>query len=129
MDDDRIFDAVNVLLSMQNSDEGFASYEKVRGPSWLEYLNPSQVFGNIMIEYTYTECTTSVLLALKSFQNYYPEHRRAEIENAISGAVKFIYRQQLADGSFYGSWGICFTYAMFFAVESLSSVGETYKSR
>jgi lanosterol synthase len=30
---------------MQNPDGGFASYELVRGPSWVELLNPSEVFG------------------------------------------------------------------------------------
>ena len=30
---------------MQNRDGGFASYELVRGPSWLESLNPAEVFG------------------------------------------------------------------------------------
>lgn len=43
--DDRLFDAVDTLLTMQNRDGGFASYELVRGPSWLESLNPAEVFG------------------------------------------------------------------------------------
>jgi lanosterol synthase len=30
---------------MQNPDGGFASYELVRGPAWLEWLNPAEVFG------------------------------------------------------------------------------------
>jgi len=44
--DDRIFDCVNVLLSMQNSDGGFATYEKARGPALLEVINPAEVFGS-----------------------------------------------------------------------------------
>ena len=43
--DDRLFDTVDTLLTMQNRDGGFASYELVRGPSWLELLNPAEVFG------------------------------------------------------------------------------------
>ena len=34
------------LLSMQNSDGGFASYEDKRGGVMLELLNPSEVFGS-----------------------------------------------------------------------------------
>jgi lanosterol synthase len=45
VNDDRLFDAVDTLLTMQNPDGGFASYELVRGPSWVELLNPSEVFG------------------------------------------------------------------------------------
>ena len=30
---------------MQNVNGGFASYELIRGPGWLEWLNPAEVFG------------------------------------------------------------------------------------
>jgi lanosterol synthase len=43
--DERLCDAVDVMLSLQNSDGGFASYEKIRGPSFLEWINPAEVFG------------------------------------------------------------------------------------
>jgi lanosterol synthase len=43
--------------------------------------------------------------------------------------IKFIKSQQREDGSWFGSWGICFTYAGMFAIESLASVGETYVNR
>jgi lanosterol synthase len=46
--DERIFDAINILLSLQNSNGGFASYELQRGPEWLELLNPAQVFGTFL---------------------------------------------------------------------------------
>jgi hypothetical protein len=49
-------DAVNVILSFQNSDGGWASYENTRGGAWFELLNPAEVFGDIMIDYTYVEC-------------------------------------------------------------------------
>jgi lanosterol synthase len=49
--DDRLFDAVDTLLTMQNRDGGFASYELVRGPSWLELLNPAEVFGKSVPTY------------------------------------------------------------------------------
>lgn len=41
----RLCDAVDVMLSLQNSDGGFASYEKIRGPAFLEWINPAEVFG------------------------------------------------------------------------------------
>lgn len=36
-------DAVDVILSMQNADGGFASYELIRGAQFLELLNPAEV--------------------------------------------------------------------------------------
>lgn len=41
-------------------------------------------------------------------------------------AVKYIRAIQGPDGLWLGSWGICFTYATMFSLESLSLVGETY---
>lgn len=36
------------LLSMRNSDGGFATYETKRGGKLLELLNPSEVFGKVV---------------------------------------------------------------------------------
>ena len=77
---ERLQNAVDVLLTMQNSDGGFASYEPIRGSKELEWLNPAEVFGNIMIEYSYPECTTAVLLGLTTFRKYFCAYRRNEIE-------------------------------------------------
>lgn len=43
--DQRLCNAVDVMLSLQNSNGGFASYEKIRGPAFLEWINPAEVFG------------------------------------------------------------------------------------
>ena len=43
--DRRIFDSVDTLLTLQNPSGGFASYELIRGSSWLEQLNAAEVFG------------------------------------------------------------------------------------
>jgi len=44
---ERMCDAVDVMLTLQNPNGGFASYELVRGPQWLELLNPAEVFGSL----------------------------------------------------------------------------------
>ncbi|EIW79190.1 terpene synthase [Coniophora puteana RWD-64-598 SS2] len=126
LEDRRLFDAVDVLLTMQNGNGGFASYELVRGPKWLEWLNPAEVFGDIMIEFCYPECTTSVITSLSIFRKHYPAYRAAEIEKTIKHAIVYLHKVQKAEGGWVGSWGICFTYATMFACESLSLVGETY---
>ncbi|OAP05056.1 hypothetical protein AXX17_AT3G32130 [Arabidopsis thaliana] len=46
----------------------------------------------------------------------------------IAKAVKYIESLQMADGSWYGNWGVCFIYATFFAVRGLVAAGKTYQS-
>ncbi|KAF1346147.1 squalene/oxidosqualene cyclase [Delphinella strobiligena] len=124
--DERIYQAIDVLLTMQNPSGGCSSYEPPRGSERLEYLNAAEVFGRIMVEYDYPECTTAVVTALSLFTSLYPNYRRQEISAFKQRALEYIRRSQRPDGSWYGSWGICFTYAGMFALESLASVGEKY---
>ncbi len=126
--DERIEDAIDTLLTLQNASGGFASYEPTRGSEFLEYLNAAEVFGRIMIEYDYPECTTAVVTAYSLFSEYYPDYRAEDIAKSKTRALDYIRKAQRADGSWYGSWGICFTYAGMFALESLASVGETYEN-
>uniref|UniRef100_A0A8D2PJJ2 Terpene cyclase/mutase family member n=1 Tax=Zosterops lateralis melanops TaxID=1220523 RepID=A0A8D2PJJ2_ZOSLA len=123
---ERLFDAVNVLLSMKNSDGGFATYETKRGGHLLELLNPSEVFGDIMIDYTYVECTSAVMQALRHFQSQFPEHRAEEIRETLQKGLDFCRKTQRADGSWEGSWGVCFTYGTWFGLEAFASMQHTY---
>src|SRR5437773_9397799 len=108
---------------MQNADGGFASYEISRGPSVLELLNPAEVFDRIMIEYSYPECSAAVLKSLCRFHHHFPWYRAVDIQAAVSRARDFILLSQRPDGSWYGSWAVCFTYAIWFAVDALAAVG------
>lgn len=46
----------------------------------------------------------------------------------VSSALSWINSVQRVDGSWFGSWAICFTYATMFALESLSLAGQTYEN-
>ena len=48
--------------------------------------------------------------------------------NCLQKAIKYLHKAQQPHGGWIGSWGICFTYAAQFALESLSLVGETYET-
>lgn len=122
---ERMHDSIDLLLTMQNPGGGFASYETINGPALLELINPAEVFGDIMIEYAYPECTTSVVTALLKFTKI-DDYRKDDISKCVDSAVTYILRAQRDDGSWFGSWAICFTYATMFAVESLMLAGHTY---
>lgn len=142
----RLYDAVNILLLMQNDTGGYntalaalailmntylknlaypryATCEKTRGWHFFEWFNASEVFGEIMIDYDYVECTSSALQALCLFREMFPEHRKTEVTSAIKRATDFMMSIQLDDGSWEGMWGICFTYGTWFGVEGLVDAG------
>ncbi|KAI1165151.1 terpenoid cyclases/protein prenyltransferase alpha-alpha toroid [Nemania serpens] len=126
LDDERIFDAVDTLLTYQNKSGACSSYEPTRGSEMLEALNAAEVFGKIMVEYDYVECTTAVVTALSLFKQHWPDHRSKEIDAFVKRSVAWIKTAQQPDGSWYGNWAICYTYATMFALESLKSIGEKY---
>lgn len=125
---ERLQKAVNLILSFQGKDGGWASYEKRRAPFWIEALNPSEIFGEIMVDYPYTECSSSSIQGLDKYRKAFPNDRRGEIDLAIRNGIAFIKGQQEADGSWYGSWGVCYTYATWFALEALACEGLNYKN-
>ncbi|KAJ7534662.1 hypothetical protein O6H91_13G104400 [Diphasiastrum complanatum] len=124
----RLYDCVNVILSYQNPNGGVATYELARSYSWLELLNPAETFGDIVIDYTCVECTSACVQALAAFKTRYPKHRSKEIETAINKGCMYIKNVQSPDGSWYGSWGVCFTYGTWFGIMGLVASGETYSS-
>ncbi|KAK7379933.1 hypothetical protein VNO78_32190 [Psophocarpus tetragonolobus] len=124
---EHLCDAVNLILSLQNKNGGFASYELTRSYAWLEKINPAETFEDIMIDYQYVECTSSVIQSLVLFTQKYSWHRRNEIETCIAKATKYIESIQLADGSWYGSWGICYTYGTWFGIKGLITAGKRYQ--
>lgn len=124
IDAERLYDAVNVILTLQNEDGGWATYENNRGFGWFEQLNPSEVFGDIMIDYSYVECSMASLTALADFQEKFPNHRSKEIQFSLHRGAEFMKSIQRDDGSWYGSWACCFTYGCWFGIEGLIKAGE-----
>lgn len=88
-------------------------------------MNPSEVFGDIMIDYSYVECTSACVTALLAFSKSLPSYRTYEVKNAIVSGAEFVKTIQRDDGSWYGSWGVCFCYGTWFGIECLTAAGET----
>lgn len=122
---ERLEKSVDLILFSQNEDGGWSEYERARGGTSLERLNAAEVFGDIMIGYSYAECTSACIQSLKTFLGHRPDYRRTEIETAIESGAQFIESRQRVDGGFYGGWGVCFTYGTWFAIEGLLAAGRS----
>ena len=117
---ERLRRAADVLLTLQNPDGGWATYENNRGYGWYEALNPSEVFGDIMIDYSYVECSTASIGALVAFRDGVDAAYRApQVAAALRRGRQFILGIQRDDGSWYGSWACCFCYGIWFGIEGL----------
>uniref|UniRef100_A0A0E0J0U2 Terpene cyclase/mutase family member n=1 Tax=Oryza nivara TaxID=4536 RepID=A0A0E0J0U2_ORYNI len=111
-----------------NKDGTLSSAESKRTTPWVEFINPSESFRNIIVDYPYVECTSSLIQALILFKGVHPGYRREEIDRIIKNGVLFIEKKQKNDGSWYGSWAVCFTYATFFAIKGLVAAGRTFQN-
>ncbi|HUU03062.1 MAG TPA: terpene cyclase/mutase family protein [Myxococcota bacterium] len=123
IDEDLLADSVKLILSFQNGDGGWSSYERQRGGAWLELLNPSQVFGDIMVDYSYVECTSACMQALVRAKTRFAGRFDAKIDRALRRGADFIKKRQRADGSWEGSWAVCFTYGTWFGTWGLLAAG------
>lgn len=113
---------------MQNPDGGIATYELSRSYPWLEIVNPAETFGDIVIDYPYVECTSAVIQALAAFKKLYPGYRKEEVDHCIRKGASYIEKIQAADGSWYGSWGVCFTYGTWFGVKGLLAAWRSFNN-
>ena len=80
----------------------------------VQKFNPAETFGDIMIDYDYVELSSACITGLAAFRRAHPRHRAQEIQAALSNGRKFVLKDQRPDGSWYGSWGVCFTYGAWF---------------
>ncbi|CAD5333218.1 unnamed protein product [Arabidopsis thaliana] len=126
MEVERLYDAVNMLLYMESKNGGISIWEAASGKKWLEWLSPIEFIEDTILEHEYLECTGSAIVVLARFMKQFPGHRTEEVKKFITKGVKYIESLQIADGSWYGNWGICFIYGTFFAVRGLVAAGNTY---
>jgi lanosterol synthase len=115
--------AAAFILSRQNADGGFGTYERRRASGILEWINPSEMYGACMTERSYVECTGSCLAALAHFRAAYPNVTAGRVNRAVAAAIRFLRRSQRADGAWPAFWGVYYTYSIFHAVKGLRAAG------
>lgn len=119
--------AVRFLLSRQNDDGGFGTYERRRAGGLLEGINPSEMYGSCMTERSYLECTASSLRGLSAARIRHGADWPAQLQTAVGDAIlrgqALLWAAQRSDGSWPGFWGINFTYAILHVVKAMRATG------
>jgi squalene-hopene/tetraprenyl-beta-curcumene cyclase len=107
--------ALSWLVSMQNRDGGWASFDKNCNKEFLTYVPFAD--HNAMIDPSTTDITARVLEALSA--NGYDLS-----SDVVRRGVAFIRRLQKTDGTWYGRWGCNYIYGTWLALSGLRAAGE-----
>jgi squalene-hopene/tetraprenyl-beta-curcumene cyclase len=107
--------AVQWLLGMQSSDGGWAAFDVDN--NWQVLSKVPFADHNAMLDPTCPDITGRVLEALCR-RGYPREHP------AIERAVEYLLTHQKSDGSWYGRWGVNYTYGTFLALRGLRASGS-----
>ncbi len=106
--------AVNWLLAMQNSDGGWAAFDRNINKQVLTKVPFAD--HNAMLDPSCPDITARVLEALAHYG-----HRVGRPH--VDAAVRFIARTQEADGSWFGRWGVNYVYGTWQVLAGLAAVG------
>lgn len=108
--------AVNWLLAMQSRDGGWAAFDADN--NWQFLSDVPFADHNAMLDPACPDITGRVLESLAA-QGVNHQHR------AVRRGVEYLVRNQEADGSWYGRWGVAYIYGTCFALRGLAASGES----
>jgi squalene-hopene/tetraprenyl-beta-curcumene cyclase len=107
--------ALDWLLAMQSKDGGWAAFDVDN--NWGILTHVPFADHNAMLDPTCADITGRTLeaLAVNGFNRNHAACRRG---------IDYLIRTQLADGSWYGRWGVAYIYGTCFALRGLRAMGE-----
>jgi squalene-hopene/tetraprenyl-beta-curcumene cyclase len=108
--------ALNWLLSMQSKDGGWAAFDVDNNWQFLSQVPFAD--HNAMLDPTCPDITGRVLEGLCA-HGYNRSHQ------SVRRGVEYLVRNQEADGSWYGRWGVAYIYGTCFALRGLAAAGES----
>jgi squalene-hopene/tetraprenyl-beta-curcumene cyclase len=107
--------ALDWLLAMQSKDGGWAAFDVDNNWEILTYVPFAD--HNAMLDPTCADITGRTLEALAA--NGFDRD-----SSACRRAIDYLVRTQLADGSWYGRWGVAYIYGTCFALRGLRAMNE-----
>ena len=126
--DSRVRLAADFIVRCQNHDGGFGSFEAKRTRANLDWINPSEIFGESTTETSFPECTGSSLAALGEalprLRAMDPQSELvARVERALARGEAFLRKAQRPDGAWPGNWGVGDVYGTWFGIRGLRAAG------
>jgi sporulenol synthase len=107
---------IQYLLSMQNDDGGWASFEKNVTKGYHQFI-PIQGGEFLIADPSTPDLTGRTLEFFGNYTNLTKNHP------SIQRAVNWLIAQQESNGSWYGRWGICYIYGSWATITGLLAVG------
>lgn len=104
------------LLSMQNDDGGWPSFERNTENPWLDFL-PIEKGEYIFGDPTSADLTGRTLEFLGNYTNL------LDHDPSVQNAINWLLNNQEQNGSWYGRWGVCYIYGSWAAVTGLIASG------
>ena len=113
---------VTWLMGMQNSDGGWASFDKNNNRQFLCHVPFAD--HNAMIDPSTSDITGRVLEALGALgYRCTGAGDKTAFTSKIDRAIEFCRKEQLPDGSWFGRWGANYIYGTGEALNGLAAVG------
>jgi lanosterol synthase len=114
-------EGIRFLLQEQNSDGGFSTYEPRRIPFSIEWLNPAEMFGDSMTEYSFVESTAASISAMVAARSLL---RSPElVDEPIRRATQYLVYRQHPNGSWPAAMGVRLVYGTMFGIRGLVAGG------
>jgi squalene-hopene/tetraprenyl-beta-curcumene cyclase len=104
------------LLAMQSRDGGWAAFDADNNWDFLRQVPFAD--HNAMLDPTCADITGRALEALAA-------HGLDQSHPAARRGVEWLVKNQEADGSWYGRWGVAYIYGTCFALRGLAAAGES----
>jgi squalene-hopene/tetraprenyl-beta-curcumene cyclase len=103
------------MLQMQNRDGGWGAFDRDNDKQFLTHVPFAD--HNAMIDPSTADITARVLECLSHFPGFDASHP------LVAQALDFLRRDQTADGSWYGRWGVNYLYGTWQVLRGLRAIG------
>lgn len=111
-----VFKALDWLLTLQNRDGGFGTWESTKGRIIGNLINKVANSKGLVMSESVFEHTARIVVCLSLLKNLSPE-----AEMAYNKAIKWLLKQQNKDGSFAGTWFVDYMFSTSMAMTALGT--------